>query len=202
MNRYTRLALASAILFASAPAIAQDWWARGGFTHVNPTSDNGVLAGTLALDIDSNAQLGLSFGRHLDDNWAVEVLAATPFSHTASLNGAEAVDFNHLPPTVSVQYYFGERNAAWRPFVGAGVNFTWVYDEESRGPVARTDIDIDNSWGLAAQVGLLWNVNDAWHATFDARWIDIEADVELNGAAIGTATVDPLVLSVMVGTTF
>lgn len=202
MNRSSRLALASALLLASAPVFAADWWARGGITHVNPTSDNGRLAGTLALDIDSNAQLGLSFGRHLTDQWAVELLAATPFSHTASLNGAEAVDFEHLPPTVSVQYYFGERDAAWRPFVGAGVNFTWVYDEESRGPVAGTDIDLENSWGLAAQVGLLWNVSDTWHATLDARWVDIEADASLNGADIGTATVDPLVLSVMIGTTF
>lgn len=202
MNRSSRLLLASALLVASAPAFAQDWWARGGVTHVNPKSDNGTLAGTLALEVDSNAQLGLSFGRYLDDNWAVEVLAATPFSHTASLNGAEAVDFKHLPPTVSVQYYFGDRNAAWRPFVGAGINYTWVYDEESRGPVAGADVDLDNSWGLAAQAGLLWNFSDTWHATFDARWIDIDADASLNGADIGTATVDPLVLSVMVGTTF
>ncbi len=201
-TRLTRLGLAATLLLAAAPAFAADWWVRGGATHVNPKSGNGTLAGTLALDVDSNAQLGLSFGRYLNDNWAVDVLAATPFSHTASLNGTEAVDFKHLPPTVSLQYYFGDRNAAIRPFVGAGFNFTWVYDEESRGPVAGADVDLDNSWGLAAQAGLLWNFSDTWHATADVRWIDIDADATLNGADIGTATVDPMVISVMVGTTF
>jgi outer membrane protein len=202
MNRPVRFALVSALLLASAPAFAADWWVRGGATHVNPKSGNGTLAGTLAVDVDSNAQLGLSFGRYINDHWAVDVLAATPFSHTASLNGAEAVDFKHLPPTVSLQYYFGDRNSAWRPFVGAGVNFTWVYDERERGPVTGTRVDLDNSWGLAAQAGLLWNFSDTWHATADVRWIDIDSEARLNGANIGTATVDPLVISVMIGTSF
>ena len=203
MTRTARTTLAAALLLASAPAFASDWWVRGGATNVNPDSDNGQIAGgTLTVDIDDNTQLGLSIGRYLNDNWALEVLAATPFDHTASLNGAEAVDFKHLPPTVSLQYYFGDRSAAFRPFIGAGVNFTWVYDEESRGPVAGNDVDLENSWGLAAQAGLLWNFSDTWHATADVRWIDIDSDVLLNGAEIGTATVDPLVVSVMIGTTF
>ncbi len=202
MRRPARFALVSALLLASAPAFADGWWARGGITHVNPTSDNGILARTLAVDIDSNAQVGISVGRHLTDQWALEVLAATPFSHTASLNGAEAVEFKHLPPTVSLQYYFGASDATFRPFVGAGVNFTWVFDEQERGPVAGTRVSLDNSWGLAAQAGLLWNFSEAWHATADVRWIDIESDARLNGADIGTATVDPLVMSVMFGTTF
>lgn len=195
--------LAAVVLaLASSPVFASDWFFRGGATHVSPDSDNGVLAGTLALDIDSNTQLGLSVGRFLTDQWAVEVLAATPFKHTARLNGVRAVDFKHLPPTVSAQYYFGSRDAAVRPFIGAGVNFTWVFDEQERGPVAGTRVELDNSWGLAAQAGLLWNVSETWHATADVRWIDIESDATLNGASIGTATVDPLVFSVMFGTSF
>ena len=89
-----------------------------------------------------------------------------------------------------------------RPFVGAGLNYTLVFDEQERGPVAGTRVDLDNSWGLAAQAGLLWNVSDNWHATADVRWIDIDADARLNGASIGTANVDPLVVSLMLGTTF
>lgn len=204
MNRPARLHLVAATFLALAASSAQadDWFFRAGATQVNPTSGNGTLAGALAVDIDSQAALGLTVGRHFDDNWAIEVLAATPFGHTARLNGAESVDFKHLPPTVSLQYYFGARDAAVRPFVGAGVNFTWVYDERERGPVAGTRVELDNSWGLAAQAGLMWNVSDTWHATADLRWIDIDSDASLNGASIGTATVDPIVISVMLGTTF
>jgi outer membrane protein len=206
MNRF-RLApiaaLAAALALAAGSAHASDdWFLRAGATNVNPTSGNGTLAGTLALDIDAQTTLGFTVGRYLNDNWAVELLAAAPFSHNATLNGARSVDFKHLPPTVSLQYYFGGREATVRPFVGAGLNYTWVYDEQERGPVAGTRVDLDNSWGLAAQAGLLWNISDAWHATADVRWIDIDADARLNGTSIGTANVDPLVVSLMLGTTF
>ena len=199
----TTAALAAALALAAGTAHASDdWFFRAGATNVNPTSGNGTLAGTLALDIDSHTTLGFTVGRYLTDNVAVEVLAAAPFSHTASLTGARSVDFKHLPPTVSLQYYFGNRESTVRPFLGGGVNFTWVYDETERGPVAGTRVDLDNSWGLAAQAGLLWNLSKTWHATADVRWIDIDADARLNGANIGTANVDPLVVSVMIGTSF
>ena len=206
MNRFRlapMAALAAALALAAGSAHASDdWFLRAGATNVNPTSGNGTLAGMLALDIDSETTLGFTIGRYLTDNVAVEVLAAAPFSHTATLNGARSVDFKHLPPTVSLQYYFGGRDAAVRPFVGAGLNYTLVFDEQERGPVAGTRVDLDNSWGLAAQAGLLWNFSDNWHATADVRWIDIDADARLNGASIGTANVDPLVVSLMLGTTF
>ncbi|GIX37072.1 MAG: membrane protein [Silanimonas sp.] len=203
MNRFTPTLLASALLLASAPAFAGDWWIRGGATHVDPKSDNGRLAaGALQVDIDSNTQLGLSLGRFLTDQWAIDVLAATPFSHTAKLNGAESVRFKHLPPTVSLQYYFGGRDAAVRPFLGAGVNFTWVYDEQERGPVTGARVELENSWGAAAQAGLLFRLSDTWHATADLRWIDIDSKTRLDGTRIGTVKVDPLVFSLMVGTRF
>lgn len=206
MNRFhlaPMAALAAALALAAGSAHASDdWFLRAGATNVNPTSGNGTLASTLALDIDSETTLGFTVGRYLTDNVALEVLAAAPFSHTATLNGARSVDFKHLPPTVSLQYYFGGRDAAVRPFVGAGLNYTLVFDEQERGPVAGTRVDLDNSWGLAAQAGLLWNVSDNWHATADVRWIDIDADARLNGASIGTANVDPLVVSLMLGTSF
>lgn len=202
MSLLSRTALATALaLAATSVQASDDWFFRVGATHVNPDSDNGTLAGTLRTTVDSNTQIGLTIGRYLDDHWAIEVLAATPFRHTASLNGAEAVDLKHLPPTVSLQYYFGAADAAFRPFVGAGLNHTIAFDIEEHGPVAGARIDLDNSWGLAAQAGLLFKTGD-WDVVADLRWIDIGLDAQLNGADIGTVDVDPLVFSVMVGTRF
>lgn len=203
MNLMTRTALATALLLGSSAALAaDDWFVRAGATMVNPDSDNGVLAGTLNASVDDNTQIGLTVGRHLDANWAIEVLAATPFSHTVELNGAEAVNLRHLPPTVSLQYYFGSADAAFRPFVGAGLNYTLFYDVEEIGPVRGTRIELENSWGLAAQAGVVIKASDTWDIVADMRWIDIDTDVSLNGADIGTVTVDPLVFSVMLGRRF
>lgn len=198
------LVAAVALSLAALPAQANDWFVRFGAVTVSPKSDNGALAGgALSADIDNDTQLGLILGRHLSPNLAIELLAATPFSHTARLNGAEAVDFKHLPPTLSLQWYFAPESKV-NPFVGAGLNYTFVYDEEpvTGGPVAGTKIGIDNSFGLAAQAGLQVKLNDSWDLVLDARYIDIDADVKVNGAKVGTVNVDPMVYGLTFGYRF
>lgn len=198
------LLTAAALTAAALPAQAEDWFVRFGAVQVSPKSDNGTLAnGALKTDIDSNTQLGLILGRHLTPNLAVEVLAATPFSHTAKLNGAKAVDFKHLPPTVSLQWYFNPEGRV-NPFLGAGLNYTFVYDEEpvAGGPVAGAKVGLDNSFGIAAQAGLQFKLSDAWDLVLDARWIDIDSDVKVNGSKVGTAIVDPRVYGLTLGYRF
>ena len=131
------------------------------------------------------------------------MLAATPFSHTAKLNGAKAVDFKHLPPTVSLQWYFNPEGRV-NPFVGAGLNYTFVYDEVSvrGGPVAGANVSLENSFGVAAQAGLAFKMSDAIDLVLDARWIDIDSDVKVNGSKVGTAVVDPLVVGLTLGYRF
>lgn len=197
MKNKTAPALIAAALFAVAgQASAADWFVRFGAHTVNPKSDNGTLAGgTLSADIGSDTRPTLAFGKWIDDSWAVEVLAAAPFSHEVKLNGTKALDFKHLPPTVSLQYYFAP-GSSFRPFVSAGINYTWTYDEKETGPLAGTDVKIDNSWGLAAQVGALFKVNDAWSVVADVRWMDIDADVSVSGTNVGGVNVDPMVYGV------
>lgn len=192
---------ALALAFA-APAQAEDWFVRAGLSYVAPKSNNGSLAGgALAADISGEAGLGLVIGRRFSPNLSLELLAATPFEHSVSLNGADAVDFKHLPPTLSLVYGFAPESSV-NPFIGAGVNYTWTFDERAYGPLAGTRVKLGNSWGLAAQAGLAFKVNDHWDVVLDARWIDISADVRVNGAFVGKAAVDPTVFGLHVGYRF
>lgn len=203
MKKSTFTALIIAVL-ASQSAYASDWFVRGGLTNVNPDSDNGTLAGgTLDTSISSNTQLGLTFGYHINPNVAIEVLAATPFSHDVSLNGAEAGSFKHLPPTVSLQYYFNADGTV-SPFIGAGLNYTWTFSEDTKagGPISGADLSIGNSFGFAGQLGLRFAASKDWDVVVDARYIDISADVSVNGTKVGEASVDPMVYSIMVGKRF
>lgn len=185
------LALGCTLL--SQTAMAEDWFVRVGAHAVDPKSNNGSLAGgALDVDIGSDVRPTLVLGRFLDEHWALELLAAAPFEHEVKLNGDKALDFKHLPPTLSVQYYFGEAGS-FRPFVGAGVNYTWTYGEREKGPLAGTRVSIENSWGLAAQVGFSAPLSERWQLIGDVRWIDIDADVKVNGAGVGSVAVDPLV---------
>jgi outer membrane protein len=187
---------------AAQPVLANDWFIRGGATLVDPKSDNGELAGADA-SIDNNTQLGLTFGYHMTPNIAFELLAATPFTHSVSLEGVdgEVAEFKHLPPTLSVQYYFNPEGTV-SPFIGAGLNYTWTFDEEGKGALDGEDVDVDNSFGFAGQLGLRFALANDWDIVADLRYIDINADVELNGVNIGEADVDPMVYSILIGKRF
>ncbi|MBP7370742.1 MAG: outer membrane beta-barrel protein [Arenimonas sp.] len=193
---------AVALLAAMAqPVLAQEWFVRAGATYVDPSSDNGKLAG-LPADISSDTQLGITFGYHLNPNVAFELLAATPFSHSVSLQGlGKVANFKQLPPTLNVQYYFMPE-AKVSPYIGAGFNYTMVYDVDAVGALAGQHVEIGDSWGMDGQLGLRFNFSNNWDMTIDARYIGIDAGVKLNGVGIGTAEVNPMVYSLMLGKRF
>lgn len=194
--------LALALAPSCRAADGADWFVRVGAHAVNPKSDNGTLAGgTLQASIDTDARPTLVLGRHLSDHWALELLAALPFQHTASLNGSDALDFKHLPPTLTLQYYFAP-DAKVNPFLGAGLNYTLTFDEKERGPLTGTRTRVGNSFGPALHAGLVFDTGRRWNIVADVRWADIDADVSVNGDKVGTVNVDPLVYGVYLGWRF
>ncbi|PKM07278.1 MAG: hypothetical protein CVV14_09265 [Gammaproteobacteria bacterium HGW-Gammaproteobacteria-4] len=195
--------LAAALALGAVSNVhAEDWFVRFGPTVVDPKSGNGSLAGgALQTDIKSQTALGFTLGYHYTPNWAVELLASTPFEHSVQLNGDTAADFKHLPPTLSLQYYFlpdGKVN----PFLGVGVNYTLTFDVKERGPLTGTRVSMGDSFGIAAQGGLVFNIADGWDIVADLRWIDIDSKIKVDGVKVGTANVDPLVYGLHLGYRF
>ena len=190
-------ALTALGLGAGAPAFAQsqgDWTLGLGIANVNPKSDNGDLAGgTVPTDIGDSTRPSITFEYFIRDNLGIEVLAALPFSHTIKSDGAEIGKVKQLPPVVSLQYHF-DATPQFKPFVGIGINFTGFYDADARGALAGSDLRVKNSWGLAAHVGGDYWISDRAAIRADLRWIDINSDVELDGADIGEVEVDPTVI--------
>ena len=166
-----------------------------GLGNVVPKDNNGTLAGVFKSSVGENVQPTFTLEYFVYRNVGIEVLAATPFKHNVRLNDAKAAEVTELPPTVSLQYHF-DNGQQIVPFVGAGVNYTAVLKEKEVGPLAGTDLDLSNSWGLAAHAGVDVKVNETNAVRFDVRYIDINLDARLNGADIGTAKVDPMVWGV------
>lgn len=214
----------------SAQALEQgDWLGRIGATHVAPNDDTGTVAtpgGPVAgteLTVDADTSVGFTVVYMLTDRIGVELLASLPFEHdigpNAALAGttgsADIGSAKHLPPTLSLQYYFQPR-AALRPYVGVGVNYTTFFDEEVRGGLASAgygSLELEDSWGLAAQVGVDVDLGDRWFVNFDVRYIDISTEATVrersagSGALGATLTIDdieidPWIYTIAVGTTF
>ena len=187
---------AAAALFVATPAPAQeagDWSFGLGAHVVSPKSGNGSLAGgALEADVGDNWRPTITAEYFIRDKWGIEILASLPFDHDIELNGVKAGSTRHLPPTVSLQYHF-TGNETVKPFIGAGVNYTIFFSQDTTGPLAGTDLELDNSWGLAAHAGLDFAVGTHKWLRVDARWIDIDTDVKVNGGGVGTVNIDPMV---------
>ncbi len=220
------LALAAPVAHAHE---AGDILVRAGAITVNPKDDSGdvkVDQGPLTgqnlggkATLSSDTQLGLNFAYMFTNHWGIELLAATPFSHDVKLKGTAVGTANgklgslkQLPPTLSVVFYPLDSKSAFQPYVGAGINYTWIYDESLSGTAKQngfSNFKAENSWGWAAQLGFDYMLNDNWMVNAQARYIDIstKATVENNNLGPGTrakvdVNVDPFVYMVGIGYKF
>ena len=192
-NKLAALTLSTALIALAGPALAQsqgDWTVGFGVGYLDPKSDNGTLAGFDA-EVDDDTRPIFTVEYFIRDNLGIELLASTPFEHDITLGGStDAGSTKHLPPTLSLNYHF-PTNSAWKPYVGAGINYTTFFEEDSD----LGKLELDDSFGVAVQAGVDYLVSPTSAVRFTARWIDIDTDVELDGTKIGEAEIDPVVLS-------
>lgn len=200
-----RTSLALALALATAPSLAQDagrWTLGIGAHNVAPKSGNGTLTatplGNLEMDVGSSARPTITAEYFIRNNLGIEVLAALPFQHDIGVVGVGKVgSTRQLPPTVSLQYHFGEGKV--RPFLGLGLNYTTFFDTDSQGAIAGADLDLSDSWGLAGHAGIDFQLGEKGAIRIDYRMIDIDTRVKLNGANLGTrntVNIDPSVYGI------
>ncbi|MFT7242814.1 MAG: outer membrane protein [Candidatus Azotimanducaceae bacterium] len=217
----TLLALASITASQTANAFSQgDLIVRAGVALVSPddASSNIVVGGDLGFNVtvDNNTQFGLNIAYFITDNINVEVLAATPFSHDVNFGASDPLgtgdrlgQVTHLPPTVTINYYFNDPSSNFQPYVGAGLNYTVFYEEEftsANKAAGLNDLSLEDSFGLSAQVGMDYIINEKWFVNGSVRWIDIdtEAEFDLNGTpgSVASIEIDPWVYMFSVGYRF
>ncbi|AAU37347.1 OmpW family outer membrane protein [[Mannheimia] succiniciproducens] len=182
---------------------AGDVLIRAGGALVVPDVENSNPAWS-GLDVNSNAQLGLTATYMVTDNIGVELLAATPFSHEIKLGNTLVGKTKHLPPSLYAQYYFLDKNSPVRPYVGAGVNYTTFFDEkEVLNGV--TDLKLKDSWGLITNIGLDINVTDNFYVNAAMYYAKIKskATFKVGGVAQeNKVTLDPTIFFLGVGYRF
>ena len=220
------LALAAPLAHAHT---AGDIIVRAGAITVNPEADSssvkvdqGPLKGADLggkATMSSDTQLGLNFAYMITNNLGIELLAASPFEHDVKLKGTALGAANgklgtlkHLPPTLSLVYYPLDAKSAFQPYIGGGINYTWIYDEHVSSEAAAngfSNFKADNSWGLAWQIGADYMLTDNVMINAQVRYIDIDttATVENNAVAPGTRAkvdvdVDPFIYMVGLGYKF
>lgn len=219
------LVAAMALVGGQALAIEQgDWLLHLRAINISPNDDSSLIhvggngVAKTGVAVDDAYSLDISLAYMLTDNWAIELLADLSSEHTVSANGLEeaanvasgtdVIETNVLPPTVFLQYQFAPKGKI-RPYVGVGLNYTMYFSDDFT-PAAKTalgasNLDIDSSFGWAAQVGIDWELGNDWFFSVDAKYINIETTATFN-TALGGASVDvdinPTVIGVGFGKSF
>ncbi|MDT8370928.1 MAG: OmpW family protein [Gammaproteobacteria bacterium] len=217
------LLAATGLSAIAAPAMAYeagDWLVRGRIAHINPNDDSGSLFADGAnlgpgvkVDNDTIPELDITY--MIAPNWGVELILGYSEHTVTAEKGvaalADVIDTKVLPPTLTLQYHFAP-NSNIRPYVGAGVNYTYFFDEETAGAVAGTPgskVSLESSWGLAAQAGVDIAINDDWFFNADVKYIQIDTKAKFSNIAGGkiseahiSADIDPFVYSIGVGRRF
>jgi outer membrane protein len=202
--------------FGAGQAAAKegDWIVRAGVANVDPDADSNVanIGVNLDVDVDDDTQLGITAVYMVTDHIGLELLAATPFEHDIS-SGTLGVDVGtakQLPPTLNVQYYFLGTDSSFRPYAGVGINYTVFFDEDTAGEfdaiAGKSDLQLDDSWGLSLQVGLDYHINDKWLLNATVWNLDIQTTATIKTENLGTVRtdvdIDPWVYMVGVGYKF
>ncbi|MEZ5946394.1 MAG: OmpW family outer membrane protein [Hyphomonas sp.] len=223
MKRIFATALLAGAAWAgvAGAASAQDnpWMIRARVIGVMPDEGAKLSAGGTALggsvDISDEYVPEVDITYFFNKNIAAELIAATTQHSVKATNvsavGGADVDLGDvwvLPPTVTLQYHFTNMGQ-FKPYVGAGVNFTLFYNEDE-GPVADS-IDYDSSVGPALQAGFDYDLDGqpgGWAFNADVKKIWINSDVTVDfttalGATVkADADIDPVVLGLGFGYKF
>jgi outer membrane protein len=217
-------ALGVALAAGAMPALAYetgDILVRGRAIVVDPREDSSTVKSSVAgpipgsgAGLDSSVVPEVDFTYMLTPNVGVELILASS-SHdargTGTLAGAgKLFDARTLPPTLTVQYHFNT-NGRVRPYVGAGLNYTLFFNEDATSGMkalggGKADVELDDSWGLAANAGVDVAIDKDWFVNADVKYIDMDTTATIKTNSLGRlkadVSIDPWVYGIGIGRRF
>ncbi len=178
-----------------AIAAQSPWQVRvrglGVITHDSGSVDQ-ISGSGLSYSDSVIPELDISY--FLTDNIAAELILGTTSANVygeGSIAGLGKIGKTWvLPPTLTLQYHF-TNFGAFKPYVGAGVNYTMFYNQSGD---AASSLNVKDSFGAALQVGADYMINDHWGVNFDVKKLFLRPDYEttIGGTTYsGKAKLDP-----------
>ena len=199
MKKHITLAAAALCTLMSGAAMAQQttegpWLVRARAVHLDSANKDST---GLNLSVNDKWMPEVDITYFFNKNIAAELILTVPQRHTLSAGGTAIGSLKHLPPSLLVQYHFTDA-PGFKPYVGAGVNYTRF--SSIRLPAG---VDVDrNSFGGALQLGVDIPVAKDVYLNFDVKKVYIKTDVSAAGNKIGTFKVDPVLFGIGLGWRF
>ena len=199
----------SALALASGAALADgDNVVKVGVTRYDTHSRTSGISG-IGVPAGADAEVGSAttaifvYERLLtpiSPNLGIEFVLGIPPRLKAKATGSVAflgddvLSARNVAPTLLLNYHFFGPDAIFRPYVGAGVNYTRFTDVRSS---LAPDVKMGSSTGLALQAGVHYAINKDVGLFASIAKVNVKSKVVATGATVLTTTVDfrPIVYS-------
>lgn len=156
--------------------------------------------------VDSANNLTITGTWLFADHFGLGLLAALPFKHDLAVAGLPdpnnpgsllgKVDLGsakQLPPTLTVQWFPVCKESWVQPYVGLGVNFTTFMDEDISkvandyfhdvlGANTNANLKLDDSWGLAGEMGIdiMFGPDSNWLFNAAVWYLDLDTKAKVD----------------------
>ena len=170
--------------------------------NLDPDVDSTVsIGGGAVVDDDTVPELDIRY--FITDTIAIEAIFGTT-EHKVSAKNTALGDVNLgtikvLPPTFTLQYHF-KTESKFKPYVGAGINYTFFYDGN---PGQFESVKYKDEIGIALNIGFDFILSDNNFFNIDIKKYDLPTDVNINnGVATADVHLDPLAINIGFGWRF
>lgn len=157
---------------------------------------NGQTDTVSALNVKAENQIipELDISYFFTKNIAAELVLTYPqqVNITAGSGNNNVGKITALPPSLLIQYHFTDLGA-FRPYVGAGVNYT-IFGNRQNFPALGNSVTVDqSSLGVVAQIGADYMFDKNWGLNLDLKYATINTNVNAvaGGTNLGRLTLNP-----------
>lgn len=191
------IAAAVGMLVAGQVAAQESpWLVRARAVKLNMANHDST---PLNLSVDNKTIPEVDVSYFFNKNVAAELILTIPQQQKVYVSGADTGTFKHLPPTLTLQYHFTNFNG-YKPYVGAGLNFTKISQENIASHAYHLD---SKSYGYALQAGVDMPITKQISLNFDVKKVQIQTQVyDASNVSQGTLKLDPVVVGLGVGYRF
>jgi outer membrane protein len=204
MRNTLKFAAVAVALSATSPLMAQqaaegNWLVRARAVSIN--FDNGQSNSVKTLDVKADdvwiPEVDISY--FFTRNIAAELVLTWPQDVDIHAGSSRIGTVQALPPSLLLQYHFTDLGA-FKPYVGAGVNYTYFFKRDNFNTL-NASIDRD-SWGLVGQLGFDYVIDQNWSLNVDAKYVQMSTDVYSGSTNVGKLDLNPVTWGVGIGYRF
>jgi outer membrane protein len=162
-------------------------------SHVGSATEGVKITDTTIPEVD----ISYFFTEH----WAVEAIAGTDKHSIYTKSGTYLGSTYLLPPVIALQYHF-DQIGLFKPYVGAGPQYTFFYNKNSTGALGK--LHLTDGFGFALQAGTDIPIGDRYHFNIDVKKVFLQTTASFGSSNTVAAhvNINPWLLGIGFGYRF